>query len=349
MNYFDLKRAPKNNPLVNQSKKNKRFRWRWWEIVIIVLVGLFIAETVYFYAIFARTKNKIFHPRTSATNLVANIGAPKTNVVVDKKNEYRDYTTFLLMGIGGEGHAGGTLADSIQVAALNNKTNELKIISVPRDLYLKLDACGMGKINEMDQCGVKLWGENGGGAFSKSIVSQVLGMPINYYVKMDFNGFKELINLLGGIDVEVDKIIVDSITGLNLEPGMTHMNGDLALAYARTRYTDSDFDRSGRQQKIILAVKDKLLSSEIYLNPFKLYKILDVISDNLITDLSSDNAFSYLKKAREFKTADTYVIDNRKDNLLYSTTNSVGSYILLPVAKDFSEIWSKVKKVVLDK
>ncbi|MDD3774179.1 MAG: LCP family protein [Patescibacteria group bacterium] len=345
MNNFDLKPVPQ--PEARELKK--RFKWRWWEILIVILVGAFIIEAIYFYVVFAQTKKKIFQPRTSATSLVANIGVPKNSLVVDKKNEYQNYTTFLLMGIGGEGHAGGGLADSIQVLVLNNKNNELKIISVPRDLYLRLDECGMAKINEMDQCGTRLWGENGGGDFSKSIVSQVLGMPINYYVKMDFEGFKELINLVGGVDVDVEKAINDQLAGLNIVAGRTHMDGELALAYARTRYTDSDFDRSGRQQKIILAVKDRLLSSDIYLNPFKLYKILSVISDNLVTDLSSDTTFSYLKKSQDFNTAGTYVIDNRKDNLLYSTTSEAGSYILLPVAKDFSEIWAKVKRIIIDK
>lgn len=334
-------------PLADK-KTPKKFIWRWWEILIVVLLLFLIGETIYFYCFATVAKRKIFKPQTSSANLVANIGTPK-NTLSASTGTYKDYTTFLFMGIGGDGHPGGSLTDSIQVVALNNKTNELKIISVPRDLYLKLDNCGMGKINEMYQCGEGLWGSGGGGDFSKSIISQVLGMPINYYVEMNFNGFIDLVNALGGIDIQnTETINNDPNTGLNIIPGNYHMDGDFALQYARSRETTSDFDRSGRQQKIMLALQKKIMSSQIYLNPIKVYKILDILANSLTTDLSNDNALSFLKKAASFKDTGAYVIDNSKDNLLYSTTSDIGSYILLPVKGDFSAIAAKVKQIIIN-
>ena len=328
-----------------RKKKSKKFHWRWWEILIVVLLLFLIGETIYFYCYGQIIKRKIFKPQTSSANLIANIGTPVNNLTKNS-NAFKDYTTFLIMGIGGDDHPGGTLADSIQVVVLNNKTNQLKIISLPRDLYLKLDECGMGKINEMYQCGEGIWGSGAGGDFSKSIVSQVLGMPISYYIKIDFAGFKDLINFLGGVDINVAESIVDEMSGLHVEPGLVHMDGDLALAYARSRYTTNDFARSGRQQQIILALQKKIMSSDVYLNPYKLYKILDILANSMTTDLPNDSVISYLRNANDYADKGTYVVDNSKDNLLYSTTSDIGSYILLPTTGDFSGIAAKVKEII---
>jgi LCP family protein required for cell wall assembly len=345
MNSFDLRQIPKPEP-IKLPKEKKKFKWHWWEIVIIVLLAFFVVETIYFYGVLAKTKKNVFQPAASSIGLVANIGLPKSSVV-DSSSIYKNYTTFLLMGDGGDGHPGALLTDSIQVLVLNNQTKQLKIISIPRDLYLQLDQCGMGKINQMYECGESIWGSGSGGDFSKSIVSQVLGMPINYYVKMDFTGFVNLVDVLGGVDIQNAETINDSVTGLNIKPGNYHMDGNLALEYARSRETTNDFDRSGRQQKIILAIKDKVFSSAIYLNSVKLYQILNILSNHLTTDLGSTQAFSYLKNAENDKNAGTYVIDNSKDNLLYSTTSSAGAYILLPTAGNFSAIQIKVKQIIL--
>jgi len=340
---LDIIKVPKLKP----KKEKRRIHLRWWEGLILVLLGLFLVEVVYFYFVAAKVKDKVFQPKTSSAGLIADIGLSGNKALA--KNAYKDYTTFLFLGIGGDGHDGGALTDSIQVVALNNKTNELKIVSIPRDLYLKLDACGEGKINQMYECGEVLWGSGGGGDFSKSIVNQVLNVPIDYYVQIDFTGFREFIDDLGGIDVKVDKAINDDLAGINVSPGLVHMDGTMALAYARTRSLDSDFDRSARQQEIILAIRKKILSTNIYLNPVKLYKFFDILANNLTTDLNAKSSFSYLRNLKNIKQIGTYVIDNRKDDLLYATTSDEGSYILLPKDGNFSAVAAKVKKIILDK
>jgi len=192
-------------------------------------------------------------------------------------------------------------------------------------------------------CGDRYYG--GGGDYAKELVSSVLGIPINYYVKMDFYGFRELIDALGGLDIEVEKNFNDSVVDLYLTAGWHHLDGETVLRYVRSRYTDSDFDRSRRQQQVILALKDKFLKDKVYLNPFRLYHIIKILSSHLRTDISYNQTISFLKEIPNFSLKNNYVIDNRKDGLLYSSYRN-GAYVLLPYGGNFAKIQAKVKEVL---
>jgi polyisoprenyl-teichoic acid--peptidoglycan teichoic acid transferase len=127
-------------------------------------------------------------------------------------------------------------------------------------------------------------------------VEELLGVPIDYYAQIDFDAFMRFVDEIGGIDVYVpEKILVDPVGANNtrrLRRGDWHMNGKLALAYARSRYTDGgDFDRAARTQAVIMAIRDKILSAnmvpELLSKAGVLYRQL---SDGIHTNLSLDEA-----------------------------------------------------------
>jgi LCP family protein required for cell wall assembly len=132
------------------------------------------------------------------------------------------------------------------------------VLSVPRDLWVDIPGHGPDRINTADE-----WGEMAqpgtGPDTVKQVIQQTLGIPIQYYVRVDFQGFIKIINAVGGVDVDVECPLPD----IELQPGMIHMDGDLALMYARSRITTSDFDRGRRQRKVLMSLWAKGRSTDI--------------------------------------------------------------------------------------
>lgn len=213
----------------------------------------------------------------------------------------------LILGIGGRGHEGADLTDTMIFTSLSLTNHSITLVSVPRDVWIPEIRA---KINS-----AYYWGnvqpERGGGLeFVKQTASNVTGQTINYALVIDFSGFKEIIDTIGGIEVVVDNTFTDSkypITGkendacggdptfacryktIHFDQGLTHMDGATALEFARSREGDNgentDFARSNRQQKIISAVGKKALSFGTIVNPFKDYKILLAVKSSVETDL----------------------------------------------------------------
>lgn len=179
----------------------------------------------------------------------------------------------LLVGYGGAGHGGGYLADSVIVASWNPELGVVSMLSIPRDLYVKNPLGGASRINSVF---TQLYGRTkslpeAGSGFSREL-EKITGLEIPYYATIDFWGFKGIIDSLGGIDIDVPYALHDyqypdaNLRGydpLHVEAGWQHMDWSLALKYARSRHAvghASDFDRSFRQQLIIEAIKNKMLS-----------------------------------------------------------------------------------------
>ena len=213
----------------------------------------------------------------------------------------------LVLGVGGKGHAGADLTDTMIFVSISLTNHSVKLISIPRDLWIPEIRA---KINSAYYWG-NLQPERGGGLnFSKQIVSEVVGQPINYALIIDFSGFQNIIDTVGGIDVNVDKSFTDAkypIAGkendecggdptfacryetIRFDRGLTHMDGVTALTFVRSREGDNgentDFARSVRQQKIISAISAKVLSFGTIVNPVKDYKILLAVKSSAETDL----------------------------------------------------------------
>lgn len=177
-------------------------------------------------------------------------------------------TTILLLGV--DARPGATVArtDSIILLTFNPQTNSAGMLSIPRDLKVRPSALNRDmKITSVYPSGQAMGYAGGGAALLEETITELLGYPIDHYVLVNFDGFQQIIDLIGGVNIDVPYEIYDAkypdenlgyLPPVHFLPGVQHMDGDLALKYARTRHADNDYARAGRQQQVIMAIKDRV-------------------------------------------------------------------------------------------
>lgn len=180
--------------------------------------------------------------------------------------------TVLLLGIDRRpGEGGPARMDAIIIARLDPQQRRVALLSLPRDLMVTIPGYGQARINAASVYG-EIYSELGGGAASaRNTVSALLGIPIDYVVHIDFQGFIKAVDAIGGVTVDVPRELYDpqyptmdyGYTTVHFEPGPQHMDGETALKYARVRHADSDFERTQRQQQVILAAVAQLRGQNV--------------------------------------------------------------------------------------
>lgn len=179
----------------------------------------------------------------------------------------------MVVGYGWSEHKWGMLADTIIVASYNPKLHTMTMLSLPRDLLVMAEGDTIGKINSVMS---RAFNHNGHDInLAAQTLSQKLekitGLTIPYYALIDFDGFIKLVDVVGWVDIDVPQHFLDmkypvdrngEFEIFELPPGMNHLNGYNALKYARSRHSTSDFSRSRRQQQVIKAIVDKVMSAE---------------------------------------------------------------------------------------
>jgi len=239
----------------------------------------------------------------------------------------------LVMGIRGEDgteETGNMLTDTIMLISRDKETGKTAMVSIPRDFYVRIYGTKYGKINEVYENSNSL-------NATRKLFSRITGVYIDNAVIIDFSSFKSIIDKLGGVDVMLEKPFTETQQWgyeFSLPAGINHLDGEKALYYVRSRYSSSDFDRAQRQQKVMMAMKDKMLELNLLADPIKTLSILNSVRNNIITDLNIWDAGSLLGLSKQFDDADKvkrYVINT--ENLLYEShiqTNVGNIYVLLP-------------------
>ncbi len=256
----------------------------------------------------------------------------------------------LLLGIDQRpGETGPFRTDTMIVVTIDPQTRSVGMLSIPRDLWVPIPGYGENRINTAHFLGDLHKYPGGGPALAKKTVSYNFGFPVHYYVRVNFDGFRRLIDMIGGVDIYVPHEIQDDqypdenygYDPLYIPAGCVHMDGSLALKYARTRKADSDFERARRQQQIILTVRDKVLSLNLLpsLLP-KIPELLRTLSDSVQTDIPMDELIQLARMVRDMDTATikTAVID---ETMTVPQITPTGAYVLLPVRE-------KIRPVVDD-
>lgn len=213
-----------------------------------------------------------------------------------------DSTNFLILGLRGEGGEAFDLTDTIIILSYNHNNQLTSLISVPRDLWVNSLKT---KINAAYHYGNQKE-TNGGFILVKAAIQETLGVPIHYSTVINFKGFIEIIDLLGGLDIEVENAFVDTrfpIPGkenvfpekdryktIKFEAGYQHMDGQTALEFVRSRYAEgpegTDFARSRRQQLVINALRSRLISTNFLFDKDKITTLNDIIIQNLTTEIT---------------------------------------------------------------
>lgn len=195
-----------------------------------------------------------------------------------------------------EANATAPRSDTLILFTMDPVTNTAGMISIPRDMWVNIPGFGYGRINTAYSLGEAYKLPGGGAGLVMKTVEQFLGVPVSYYGQVDFNTFIAMIDTIGGIDLEVkDRLVLDPVgTGKDkvvITPGYRHLVGWKALAYARTRKTKGgDEDRAQRQQDVIFAIMDKVLSSEYFPTFVKQAPgLYDLMSAGIHTNLSFDD------------------------------------------------------------
>lgn len=264
-------------------------------IFLVILTVLFAAFGFWYF------KNK------QAQNIVSGVVSSPLDILKNSDG----ITNVLLLGIGGEGHEGGDLTDSILLASFNLKNNKATLIPIPRDVWIP---SMKAKINTAYHYGNERR-VGGGRDLAKSAVAETLGIPVHYSLVLDFQGFVKAIDAVGGVDVEVENAFDDykyPIPGKeNVEPesdryehihfdkGTTHMDGTTALKFARSRHAEgdegTDFARAARQEKIILAFRTKIISTDTIFSSEIIGKLKDSVSSSIDTDIEGAEQASFSK------------------------------------------------------
>ena len=258
---------------------------------------------------------------------------------IDSLWESQKPVNILLLGIDQRpGEQGYYRTDTMILLHINPKTGDVGMISFPRDLWVKVPGYWETRINSAHVIGDAKNYPGGGPELAKKTVENLIGQPVDYYVRINFEGFRRLLEEIGCIDIDVPKLIDDptfpddhyGYDPLYLEPGHYCMDADLALKYARTRHVDSDFGRMQRQQQVIMAIKDKLLNTgELPHLVARAPALLNILSDSLQTDMPLSEMIALTNSARNLNLNDIrrLIIDV---NMVEPTITETGAAVLLP-------------------
>ena len=342
-----------------QPKKKPKFFF-WFVIGVIVLALAFLASIALAYKFYSTSKKVIDDGKKS--NFIQSLKDISSSDHKTLRGEERGRINILLVGLAGKNYPGTNLTDSIIVASVNPKTYQTALLSIPRDLYVQIpDTKSYTKINALyartedsDASGKT------GISDLKETVSEITGQPINYYIALDFDGFKQIIDELSGIKIQVPKDIHDerypgpnySFQTFDIREGLQNLNGETALKYARARHDeDGDFGRAYRQQQILEAARSKAFSLETILNIPKMNDMLNTLGEHLRTDIPLDelNTFVDLLKTIDTHTTINKVLDAGKPDSVMVVSHvflgGVRAFILIPRTGSYDEIQDIAKNI----
>jgi LCP family protein required for cell wall assembly len=250
--------------------------------------------------------------------------------------------------------------DTIIVFTIDPVSKTAGMISVPRDMYVNIpgtDGCsgahdGFCRINTAWTTGEGLKLPGGGPELAMKTVSLFLGVPIQYYVQVDFDTFVQMITTIGGVDIYNDEDLVLDRVGAGNDKvkltccGMRHLTGKMALAYARGRHTaDGDVDRSRRQQTLILGIRNKVLDPANFPRLMaEAPQLYNTMQAGIRTNMAFDDALKLAALAREipFDKIHQGLIDDHMVNFGNVTLAGQNAAVLLPIPDKIRELRDQI-------
>ena len=282
---------------------------------------------------------------TTSNVLAVELSAPEMELPQWDGASRINIAFFGLRGDDGQGEGCPTCTDTIMVLTVDPVTKTAGMLSIPRDMWVNIPGAGYSRINTAWAIGENAKLPGGGPALAMQTVSQFIGVPIHYYVQVDFGTFVSFINLIGGIDVYVEERMVLDPLGEGpdhfvLKPGdYRHLTGPRALAYARCRHesqgcSGGDVGRAKRQQQVILAIRDKVLEPETFATLItQAPQLYAEFSSGIHTNMSLEDAIQLAVLAKDIRVDDIKrgVIDNTMAIPADTTINGVPANVLRPV------------------
>ncbi|HSX44536.1 MAG TPA: LCP family protein [Candidatus Saccharimonadales bacterium] len=353
-----------------KKKRGRWSNWSWRKRLMVSSSGILILLVAVVGFLFAKGYIKLHNVLRGG----GGAAALQKNVDPNRlRGEGDGRVNILMLGRGGDGHAGPDLTDTILVASIDPVQKEAALLSIPRDLYVKNSYGGHVKINEIyaDAKYAVLNGrkipnqkqaaEDAGFKAIESTVSATMGIPIHYHVLVDFKAFRDAVNTVGGVDLNVTTSLyevqwledIHRNYVLNVPVGHQHFDGVRALAYARSRHTSprGDFDRTERQRALLVALKEKVFSLGTYSNPVKISQLLDAFGNHVETNLSTKDVQRLYEIGKEFNSSKVQSVGLADPpNNYVKTAFMNGLSVVIPTAglDDYSKIQSYVRNTLKD-
>ncbi len=315
---------------------------------ILVYVGSIIQGTVGF---------------RNAYLAVLNFLSPKIENVASVNGR----TNILIMGKAGGVHEGSDLTDTMIVASVSLGKPSVSLVSIPRDLWIPEIRA---KVNSAYYWGTQR--EEGGIPYAKSIAEKIIGAPIHYGLVINFSAFRDIVDAIGGIEINVDRGFTDKLYPIEgkgndpcggdpsfacryetvtFNPGQQNMNGETALKFVRSRMAEgeegTDTAREARQQKVIGEIKAEVLSPRVYLNPTRILAVFNVFKNSSETDINPVSGavivrivFDAGSLVHQFLVPDELLI-HPPTSKLYD-----GQYVFIPKAGN--GVWTEIKAWALE-
>ena len=317
------------------------------KIIILALAGLLLSGGTILGLNYI-AKNYVQTPNETSDNNAENASFGFN--FLKSSLQQGDKLNILFLGISGENYTSGNLTDSIIFVSINLESQKINLISIPRDLWVNSEngdkpapahkelTRGKQKINELYRIeGGEVKPDVSYASLLKGRVSEIIGQDIQYTAVVDLDGIKNIVNLIGGIDTEEG-----------------FMNGEQALFYIRDRSRPgNDFDRMLRQQKLIIAIIQKISKNqeELLQNQETTIEFLQLAQKNFNTDISILEIFSLSQTFKDIDPQEIGLYTITTNNLLkeeYRDINGQSIYILYPRAgeEDYSEIQNFVSEIL---
>lgn len=291
--YSSSKKSKKNGGGDDLPPRKKKKKAKKIIIAIICVVVAIIIGVVAFVAIMLSRIN--YKPVDTTSYVEQPSDAPTWDVISDNA-----ITNILLLGVDRSEDGTAQRSDTMMLISINSKTKNLNMVSFLRDLYVEIPTAGKNKINAAYTIGSQ--SDVGGAGLTMQTIENNFRINIDHYVEIDFENFINLIDAMGGIDIEMTQDEVDYMSSwyygeygqpISLQVGMNHLDGKGALTFARIRKLDSDFGRTGRQRQVMIAIFDKFKT----LNPAQMTSVFYNYAQYITTDLSSSDILSLATQA----------------------------------------------------
>lgn len=340
-------------------RRNTGLRLPAWALVLLVVLGLLllILSSVWLFrtvrglasvsdsagADFVPVPGQTAPGQTAPEVSAGTIPAPAAGVPPESIPNWTgvERVNVLLLGVDLRcDEEGPTHSDTIMVATIDPVSQSAALLSLPRDLWVEIPDFGVNRINQAYFLGQAYELPGGGAALAVDTVEAFLGVPINYYVAVDFKAFVDFVDLMGGIVVEVPERIEDPTYPDNcygydpftIDAGRQRLDGATALKFARTRATfGGDVDRAGRQQQVIMSVRDQATQldtlPQLLLNAPQLWQSFQ---SNVATDMNLDEALQLANLLRNIPrdSLRNVVLDY---TYVYNDTTFDGQQVLVPI------------------
>ncbi len=340
----------------------------WAKTLFSIFYALFIVGGLAFGYIFYTTVKEIIayvpssvEPAfqsiagTETTGPAAQPGVennPQPEVQAEKEWDRPGRVNILLLGVDERKcEPPPSRTDTMIIVTVDPQQKTGALLSIPRDLWVQIPGKLPGVPNENRINTAHVYGEiskypGGGPALAMRTVEKNFGIPMNYYVRINFRGFRTIIDALGGIDIDVPTAVRDPAFPndtcgtyvLNIPAGRQHMDGNKALAYARSRHGGTDFDRARRQQEVLYAVREKLLSLNAITKLPQLYQALRTTVD---TDMQVWEMLALARAAWGIprENIKSYIIDI---NMITPWVTPEGAQVLVPKRKEIGQLLQEI-------